>query len=188
MNARPSRLLLASVGVASALLDLATKAWAFEAIPEKTSHEVIGDFLVFQTHWNPHGPWSWGHGWGWLRWALPIISLVAVFVIGKLWLESDPADRVKGLGLVLILGGALGNLHDRVRTFLAPETYRGVRDFILFPNIVFGDPFPTFNLADAWITIGVVLVAWTILFEKKPLEEAPMPGTAQAPPADRVSA
>ena len=186
MNARPSRLLLASVGVASALLDLATKAWAFEAIPDRTSYEVIEDFLVFQTHWNSAGPWSWGQGWGWLRWALPIISLVAVFVIGKLWLESDPADNVKGLGLVLILGGALGNLHDRVRAFFEPETYLGVRDFILFPNIVFGDPFPTFNLADAWITIGVVLVAWTILFERKPLAEETIPEPAA--PADRVSA
>ena len=188
MNARPSRLLLASVGVVSALLDLATKAWAFEAIPEKTSHEVIGDFLVFQTHWNSAGPWSWGQGWGWLRWGLPVISLVAVFVIGRLWLQTDPSERVKGLGLVLILGGALGNLHDRVRAFFEPETYLGVRDFILFPNIVFGDPFPTFNLADAWITIGVVLVAWTILFEGKPLAEETATAAAKAPPADRVSA
>jgi signal peptidase II len=107
-----------------------------------------------------------------------VISLVAVFVIGRLWLQTDPADRVKGLGLVLILGGALGNLHDRVRTLFDPETYHGVRDFILFPNIVFGDPFPTFNLADAWITIGVVLVAWTILFEGKPLEEQATSGAA----------
>ena len=158
----------------SALLDLATKEWAFRTIPERSSVEVLGDFLVFQTHWNSAGPWSWGHGWEWLRWGLPVISVVAVVVIGRLWLESDPADRVKGLGLVLILGGALGNLHDRARTLLDPGAYKGVRDFILFPEIVFGRPFPTFNLADAWITIGVVLVGWTILFERRPApEEAP---------------
>ena len=81
---------------------------------------------------------------------------------------------MKGLGLVLILGGALGNLHDRARTLLDPGAYKGVRDFILFPEMVFGRPFPTFNLADAWITIGVVLVGWTILFERRPApEEAP---------------
>jgi signal peptidase II len=181
---------MAAVGAVAAVLDLATKEWVFRAIPMREERSVIDGFLVFRPLYNTAGPWSWGHGLEWLRWGLPIVSVVAVLVIGRLWIQSDPADRAKGLGLALILGGALGNLWDRSLAIF--RVYDGVRDFVLFPNIVFGDPFPAFNLADTWITVGVVLVGWRMLFEKEsPSAPGVPPGGRRvpgAPPAGEAAA
>jgi signal peptidase II len=113
-------------------------------------------------------------------WVLPVVSVAAVVLIARIFWESDQSDRVRGLGLVLILGGAVGNLWDRTAAMIDP-VHVGVRDFILVRGVWFhpvrglwrvwdwkwGADFPYFNVADACITVGVVLVAWRILFEAK---------------------
>jgi signal peptidase II len=165
LNEKPSRTPLIAVGLAAALVDLFTKWWIFQAYPYLSDNRVIGDLLSIHPVFNRAGPWSWGHGWEFLRWVLPLVSVVAVGVIGRIWWQTDPADRVKGLGLVLILGGALGNLYDRA--WFCFDGNFGVRDFVLVKGVWFGGDFPAFNLADTWITVGVVLVAWRILFEAK---------------------
>jgi signal peptidase II len=165
VNESPSRRPLIAVGIAAALLDLATKWWIFSAYPLLSDNPVLGDLLSIHPVFNRAGPWSWGHGMDFLRWVLPLVSLVAVGVIGRIWWQTDPRDRVKSLGLVLILGGALGNLWDR--SIQAFDASFGVRDFVLVKGVWFGGDFPAFNLADAWITVGVVLVGWRILFEMK---------------------
>lgn len=166
MNEKPRRSPLIAVGIAAALLDLVTKAWIFRAYPYLSDNPVLGDLLSLRPVYNRAGPWSWGHGWEFLRWALPLVSVVAVGVIGRIWWQTDPRDRVKSSGLVLILGGAVGNLWDRA-VYAFDPTF-GVRDFILVKGVWFGGDFPAFNLADAWITVGVVLVAWRLVFEVKP--------------------
>lgn len=165
MNESPRRLPLVAVGIAAALLDLVTKWWIFRTYPYLSDNPVLGDLVSLHPVYNRAGPWSWGQGWDFLRWALPIVSVVAVAVIGRIWWQTDPRERVKGLGLVLILGGALGNLWDRA--IQAFDAEFGVRDFLLVKGVWFGGDFPAFNLADAWITIGVVLVGWRLLFEAK---------------------
>ena len=50
---------------------------------------------------------------------------------------------------------------------------------------MFGDPFPNFNLADAWITIGVVFVGWRILFEGRAPSPEPDAASATAAKGDR---
>ena len=62
------------------------------------------------------------------------------------------AHPLMRLGLALMLGGAVGNLIDRVKD-------GEVVDFIKVPN------FPAFNVADSAITIGVLLLAWAMLQE-----------------------
>jgi signal peptidase II len=181
VNEKPSRRLLIAVGVLAAILDLVTKWWVFEAIQEFSGgRPVIDGLLSLQPVRNSAGPWSLGLGWEFLRFALPAVSVLAVVVIGRIFLNTDPRDRMKGLGLALILGGALGNLWDRVHAMLDPASV-GVRDFILVHGVWFhagdrawrfwewtwGRNFPAFNLADTWITVGVVLVAWRILFEMR---------------------
>jgi signal peptidase II len=165
VNEKPRRTPLVAVGGVAALLDLVTKWWVFRTYPLLSDHPVLGDLVSIHPVYNQAGPWSWGHGWDFLRWALPVVSLVAVGVIGRIWWQTDPRDRVKTAGLVLILGGAAGNLWDRA--VFAFDPHFGVRDFVLVKGVWFGGDFPAFNLADTWITVGVVLVAWRILFEMK---------------------
>jgi signal peptidase II len=157
-----------AAGLAAA--DLLSKWWIFASIELEKSVAVLGSFFELRPVYNPRGPWSWGFSLpeSVLRFGLPVLSVVAVFVLLKLMRDCAPAERAKRLGFALILGGAIGNLWDRALTAFHVEGYHGVRDFLVFPNIVMGDPFPAFNLADTWITVGVVLVAWCILFEKEP--------------------
>ncbi|GGF16941.1 lipoprotein signal peptidase [Aliidongia dinghuensis] len=86
---------------------------------------------------------------GWQRWPLAIFAIViAAVLIG--WLARIPAARrLLGAAVAIILGGAVGNLIDRI--------LRGqVTDFIQF---YVGDwSFAIFNIADAAITVGVALI------------------------------
>ncbi|WP_068878908.1 MULTISPECIES: signal peptidase II [unclassified Phenylobacterium] len=83
----------------------------------------------------------------WARWALVAVTgLVAVWLLAWLFRE---ANALTAAALALILGGALGNLLDRVRVGV-------VTDFL---DLHLGEAhFPTFNLADTAITAGVVLM------------------------------
>jgi len=86
---------------------------------------------------------------GWQRWFLSVISFaVSVFIF--FWLKRLKAsEQLLGLGLAAILGGAVGNLIDRV--FLGH-----VVDYLLFYYKSFY--FPAFNVADAAISIGAALL------------------------------
>jgi signal peptidase II len=75
--------------------------------------------------------------------------MVALVALGA-FIATAPDKPGTWLAGGLILGGALGNMIDRVRI-------GHVTDFILFPS------WPAFNLADASITVGVVLLAWTVI-------------------------
>ena len=80
---------------------------------------------------------------------LIVVTLaVAAFILFLAW-RSDPAQIFARLGFTLILGGAIGNLIDRV-------LYGHVVDYVLFHTPVWS--FAVFNLADAFITIGAGLV------------------------------
>ena len=97
-----------------------------------------------------------------------VSALVLIFVASALWGRSGsftaPAAR---FGLALILGGAIGNLYDRV-------TRGTVTDFI---EIFHGTwSFPAFNVADSAITVGAIFLLLDLLRPKrKPLEEHSQP-------------
>lgn len=83
------------------------------------------------------------------------ISLLAVLIIGSFFRQLAPGDRASALGLGLILGGALGNLADRVA--------RGeVVDFLHF-RLWGGRSWPDFNLADTFIVVGVAILLIELL-------------------------
>ncbi len=94
---------------------------------------------------------------GWQRWFLVSISLAASVLL-VFWLRKlKPAHRLLALALALILGGAIGNLIDRV--------WLGhVIDFIQVYYA--GWYFPTFNIADAAISVGAALLIWDSIFGK----------------------
>ena len=86
---------------------------------------------------------------GWQRWLFSGISLAASVIIVILLRRTPPADRLNGLGLSLVLGGAVGNLIDRL--------WLGhVVDF--FDVYYRAWHFPAFNIADSAITVGAALL------------------------------
>jgi signal peptidase II len=89
-------------------------------------------------------------------------SVIAMVVVSALlWKQSRPLTMT-GIALSLILGGAVGNLWDRVAS-------GRVIDFLLF--YVKQYQWPVFNLADSSIVIGASLLVIEILFSKSPKEE-----------------
>ena len=85
---------------------------------------------------------------GWQKWFFTAISITAAIVITYL-IKKNSAQKLFCLGLALVLGGALGNLYDRI-------TLGYVVDFLNFHwNI---HAFPAFNVADSAISVGVVIL------------------------------
>ncbi|HYG30095.1 MAG TPA: signal peptidase II [Allosphingosinicella sp.] len=98
------------------------------------------------------------------RWLLVgLTAAIALFVFAWMWREKRRDDTI---GLALVLGGALGNILDRVR-------FGYVIDFL---DLHFGEvrPFLVFNVADAGITIGVLLllVRALLMRDKSPRKES----------------
>lgn len=93
---------------------------------------------------------------------LVLFSVFAMSVVGWLLWKSSHTLSTTGVALALILGGALGNLWDRLA-----DGY--VVDFLAF---YFGSyHWPDFNVADSAIVVGAILLVAEILFTRSPQEE-----------------
>ncbi len=93
----------------------------------------------------------------WKTAMLVTFSVIALVVVSVLLWKNSPAHIVTGIGLSLIMGGALGNLWDRLRS-------GRVVDFLLF--YVKRYEWPVFNLADSAIVVGAGLLILEILFSR----------------------
>jgi len=91
-------------------------------------------------------------------------SVVAMVIVSVLLWRQSRALTITGIALSLILGGAVGNLWDRVAS-------GQVVDFLLFYVKLY--QWPVFNLADSAIVIGAGLLVIEILFHKGPTDEKP---------------
>lgn len=98
------------------------------------------------------------------RWAL--VAMTAIIATGvAVWIRRE-TQKPELIGLGLVLGGALGNIVDRVR-------FGYVVDYADFH--IFGySPFLVFNIADAAISIGVVILLVRALFTPKPKHDVPV--------------
>jgi signal peptidase II len=136
---------LAVAGVV-VVLDQLAKIWAVGALSDGPV-QVIGSFLQFRLTRNPGGAFSVLTGF------TPVLAVLAVgMVVYIVRTTRRTADVVMAYSLGLVLGGAVGNLIDRM--VRSPGFLRGeVVDFIKVPN------WPTFNVADCAITVGVILIA-----------------------------
>jgi signal peptidase II len=132
------------------VLDLATKAWVASAFALGEVREVTPFFNMVLMH-NTGAAFSFlaGAG-GWQRWFFTAITIVISAAI-VVMLRRQLGDRWASLGLALVLGGALGNLYDRL-------TLGHVVDFIQVHAA--GYYFPAFNVADSAITLGVAALVW----------------------------
>lgn len=155
---RPAYGLFAAVSTITTVLDLGSKAWAsrtFEPESAPPHITVVPGFMNLTLSHNPGAAWGMLHD-APTRVRLPFfigVSVLAVGVVVLMFRKARPEQRALRWGLPLVLGGALGNLVDRVR-------FSYVVDFIQVYARWGGQEhyWPTFNVADVAICIGVGLL------------------------------
>jgi signal peptidase II len=141
--------------------DWATKALVQQRIPFRGQVTVLDGWLSFQRSFNQGISWGFFNGGTQSAWRMPLLILLTVVGIGataSIILQSR--DRWIHVAGALVLGGALGNLGDRLLD-------GGVTDFIyvhFFPYI--------FNVADIAISIGGVLLVARMLMDGRRREES----------------
>lgn len=131
------------------VLDQVTKYWASQALQLHESVPLL-PFLNFTLMHNTGAAFSFlSQAGGWQRWFFTAIALI-VSVIIVLWMRRlSHAERWEAAALALILGGALGNVWDRMQLGY-------VVDFI---DLYYGTwHWPAFNIADAAITVGAIMI------------------------------
>ncbi|ARJ51624.1 signal peptidase II [Staphylococcus lutrae] len=115
------------------------------------SFEVIPHFLYITSHRNN------GAAWGILSGKMTffiIITLVILVALIVFYIKEAKRDMLMQISISLLFAGALGNFIDRVRS-------GEVVDFV--DTVIFGYEFPIFNVADASLTIGVILLLIVLL-------------------------
>lgn len=148
----PARaLLLAALPVLVA--DVVTKRLAAAFLQPHVPHRVIGEALRFTLTYNrqgvmglPVGPYG--------RWLLMALTVVVLVVLFRLLRATGPGEWLRAAALGLVMGGACGNLLDRLLSG------RGVVDFIDVGTR--GWRFWTFNVADSAVDVGVALLVWAL--------------------------
>lgn len=137
------------------LLDQITKLWIMTDFVLGDSRYISSFFNLVRAH-NEGAAFSFlSDAGGWQRWFFTFLSTVISVVI-VVWLTRLPRQKtIEAIALSLILGGALGNLYDRV-------TLGYVVDFLDFHWA--GWHFAAFNVADMAISVGAVLIIIDSLF------------------------
>jgi signal peptidase II len=156
----PSRLRWLWLTLAVVVLDRATKAWFETQTAEGWRHEVVHHFIYLVHASNPGIAFSFFADSA-SHWTRMILIAGSVIVIGALaWflVANNNGGAMTAAGLALLLGGATGNVTDRI-------LHGAVTDFF---EVWFGTyHYPAFNIADSAITIGAALLILDVLFGHK---------------------
>jgi signal peptidase II len=141
------------VSLAVVIADLATKFWIVSVFAPG-EWKAITPFFKLGLTFNTGAAFSFlADAGGWQRWFFTVVTIVISIAIVAM-LRREQRNRLLAFSLALVLGGALGNLYDRM-------TLGHVVDFIL---VHAGEHmFPAFNVADSAISIGVALLIWDSL-------------------------
>ena len=147
------------------VVDQASKFWFYNNLSMYQQIVIIPDYFSWTLAYNTGAAFSFlADAAGWQRWFFAAIA-VAVSVVLVVWLKRlNPAESWLALALALVLGGALGNLVDRV-------VFGHVVDFILL-HWQHRWYFPAFNVADMAITGGAILLALDMFKSEKSGEKA----------------
>jgi signal peptidase II len=156
----PSRLRWLWLTLAVVLLDRASKAWFESQTTEGWRHELIHNFMYLVHSRNPglaFGIFS-DSASAATRIILIVGSVAVIAVLAWLLVTSQSGSRMAFAGLALLLGGATGNVTDRI-------VHGAVTDFF---EVWFGTyRYPAFNVADSAIFVGAVLILFDILFGRQ---------------------
>ena len=157
--------------VLSIVSDQLTKLWALVRFTNETgapNHDVInviGEWIRFQLVFNKGAAFS-SRPQDLMPFLPPwlfflLISIIATIVLLWFYRSIDKRDWMSRLGVVMILGGAVGNFIDRMRLSMVVDFIDcDLPDFIM-------TRFPTFNVADSFVTVGVAVVILSPVFLKK---------------------
>ena len=152
-NPSPSLLLWLGIALVILLADQATKLLIVDSFALGDSQTITTFFNLVRVH-NSGAAFSMlSTASGWQRWFFTALGVVATLFI--LWLlRSHPTQKLFCFALALVLGGAVGNVIDRI-------AYGHVVDFLDFhwdwlSPVFFQGHFPAFNVADSAISVGAV--------------------------------
>lgn len=143
----PVLVIVLVLGGAIALIDQLSKNWAEANLPLLDPQPFLGEFLQFTLLYNSGAAWGMGSG------ITPVVTVLQIGIAIGVVVFAVRAVRSPwyALALAMILGGALGNIHDRL--LRPPGPFRGeVVDFLELPN------WPVFNIADMGVVGGAILV------------------------------
>lgn len=128
------------------VIDIISKLLISNLMYVGQSIKIIKDFFNITYVRNTGAAWSILSGKTWL---LIIVSLIIIALIVFYIYKNKPKTKIEKISYSMIIGGAIGNLIDRI-------IYGYVVDFLDFN--IFGYDYPIFNLADSFILIGVILL------------------------------
>jgi len=136
--------------------DFASKDWVLSAFHLHESVAVTPFFNLVLVM-NPGASFSFlADAGGWQKWFFIMLALgISAWLV--MLMRRHAAEKAMPIALALVLGGALGNVIDRLR-------FGAVVDFLDFH--VAGWHWPAFNVADSAITVGVILLVWQQLIHK----------------------
>ncbi len=164
---------LAFVAAWVVLTDQVSKALILKYLPVHHSISVVAGFFDITHIHNPGGAFGLmaNMGAGIRTVVFLFISSLAVGLIFYLYIKTPRTHSFLAIGFALIFGGAIGNLIDRI-------VHREVIDFLDFH--IGSYYWPTFNLADSFIVVGVGVLLLEMFFEP---EDDPNTAVASEPPA-----
>ncbi|WP_338753927.1 signal peptidase II [Bacillus sp. FJAT-52991] len=141
------------------LLDQWTKWLIVKSMSIGESVEVIENFLYITSHRNTGAAWGMLEGRLWFFYIITVIVVIGIVYYMQTEAKNKPLMQVS---LAFLLGGAIGNFIDRIFR-------KEVVDFI--NTYIFSYDFPIFNIADAALTIGVVLLMIAMIIEDRKEKE-----------------
>lgn len=186
---RPSRAFLFVLATGSLVADVASKLWAEKALEGYPGFvSVVDDHLMFILAKNKGGAWGLlqGQNENVRRPFFLLVSVAAIAFIMTLYRRLTPRQHALRWGLPLVLGGALGNVFDRVRyghviDFIdyRAEWVRSMNQFVSkhVQGHYVTDHWPTFNIADVAICVGVALMAIDMFTSRRGKPEGLAPAT-----------
>jgi signal peptidase II len=150
------------LAVAIVAMDQLVKALIVATVPAYQTISVIPGFFNLTHIYNTGGAFGFlsGNTSSYQQIFFLTASLVAVGLILYLYSQTPPNQIFLEIGFSLILGGALGNISDRIRL-------GKVVDFLDFH--IMDLHWPSFNIADSAITIGIFIFIYHLLFKKIPI-------------------
>lgn len=183
----PSFVFFGIVAAASLVLDIGSKVWAEVTL----NRRGLSPISVIEDHLNVTLAYNQGGAWGLLSTTSEairkpfflIVSAAAVIFIISLYSRLHPSQKALKWGLPLVLGGALGNLSDRITRSQVIDFIDYRADWVMHlnafvaqyvPGWTITDHWPTFNVADIAICIGVGLMAVDMFTHRRPSAGEPV--------------